>query len=334
MTQENLEKELNFLKKIYRDIILGYSSYEFKNQTIYFKHPKDLDIFICSEVYLKEYNKAIKVGLPSEKVKLKILHDTECWSLDKDKEIDSLKKEIDNLKITKNKLIIRSQINDFENKIKLNQKKLDELLNQKKNELGLTAETFALKKSNEYILYVLMHKNPREKFFNTELDFLELDVEKLTEFFYLYKDYIEEFSSKNLKKIAASYLFMNNFLMSEDNIYSFYGKPILELTQYQIDLYSFGKIFKNILIKSKCPPPDIFESFDDLVSWYENFGTNFDNKNKDGSSDGKTYIGASKKELKEMTPKDGREVIDLVEEAEKIGKNLTFNDILKIHGEI
>ena len=45
-----------------------------------------------------------------------------------------------------------------------------------------------------------------------------------------------------------------------------------------------------------------------------------------------TYVGATKEEIKNIIGND-KETVDLLEEAQKIGKDLNFEDLLKIHGE-
>jgi len=334
-TPTTLEKELQFLKKTYRDIICGYTLIKTKNENIFFKHLTELEYFESNAVYINEYTKAVNQGLLNEEDKLEILYEKDLWAKEKNTKILDLKEELISLRTTKSKLIIKSQIASIDNQIENTLKELSILEKDKEEALGLTAETVAFRKSNEYILYISMKKNENNDSLFASLDeFEDINIEKLTEYFYLYKEYADIFSIKNLKKISISPFFMNSFLLSEDNIFNFYGKPIIDLTQHQIDVYSLARGYKNSLIKINKSPPSNFKDFDELLNWYE---TGFILKSNDKNKDfyGKTYFGASQEELNTLK-QSGTETIDLHKEAAKIndGKDLNFEQILKLHGEI
>jgi predicted lactoylglutathione lyase len=84
--------------------------------------------------------------------------------------------------------------------------------------------------------------------------------------------------------------------------------------------------------KSGENPPANVKSLGELVSWYENRQIISNLKEKDSNKMGQSYVGASKEELKLMTSNSKDEVVDLAEEAKKAGGNLSFDQILKIHG--
>jgi len=330
----DLEKEIQFIKKIYRDILNGYTSFNFKNKKIYFKHLKEIDFGKCNEVYIEHFRKSEAQGLLSTKNKLKILEENGDWSKSKDQKIEFLINEIDRLTQTKNKLIIKSQIQEFNQKINTLSEELKNLEAEKKNLLGLTAEGFAEKKSNEYILYLSLYldEDLSKKVFQNEEEFEETDANDLAGYFFIYRDLILELSEKNLRKIAASPFFLNYYFLCSSNPFFYYGKSIISLTRYQLDLFTLGKHYENVLTKTGKNPPEYIKTLDELVDWY-------DTKNlgkitrQDKDQIGKTYIGASKEELKELTANSKDEVVDLVEEAKKFKKDLSFEEILKIHGE-
>lgn len=330
-----LEKEIQLTRKLYRDILNGYSCFNFKNKKIYFKHLKEIDLGKCNEIYLEHFKKAKEQGLLETKDKLKILEENGDWSKEKDTKINLLVEEIDNLSQTKNKLIIKSQIEEFNKKIKILSDELTSLENEKKTLLGLTAENFADKKSNEYIIYLSFYHDPSltQKAFKDEEEFEDLDIHNLAEYFYLYKDLIIELSDKNLKKIAVCPFFLNYYFLCAGNPFFYYGKSIVDLTKYQLDLFTLGKNYEGILTRTGKNPPEYIKTLQELVEWYENNGflKNIQEKNKDQI--GQTYIGASKEELKELASNSKEEVIDLLEEAKKFNRDLSFDDILKIHGE-
>lgn len=137
--------------------------------------------------------------------------------------------------------------------------------------LGLTAENFAYKKSNEYIIYLSLYKeNLKDPLFSNIDEFAEVSDLELIKYINYYKEFISMFKIDNIKKIAVSPFFMNSFFLCEDDPFTFYGKPIVNLTQYQCDLFSLGRNYKYFLSKTGDTPPENVKSLDDLVSWYEN----------------------------------------------------------------
>jgi hypothetical protein len=331
----DIENEIQFVRKIYRDILNGYTYFNFKNKKIYFKHLKEIDFSKCNQIYIEHFKKSEAEGLLPIKNKLKILEENGDWSQLKDEKIKSLSDEINNLNQTKSKLIIKSQIEEFNKKIQILSKELKEIESEKKSLLGLTAEGFAERKSNEYILYLSLYSNEQlsEKVFKNEEDFEETDANDLADYFFIYRDLILELSERNLRKIAVSPFFLNYYFLCSSNPFFYYGKSIIELTRYQLDLFTLGKHYENILTKTGKNPPEYIKTLDELVDWYDNKGFFKNAQEKDKDQIGKTYIGATKEELKELISDSKDEVVDLVEEAKKFKGDLSFEDILKIHGE-
>lgn len=336
----DLYKENQILRKIYNDILNERTEIAQDNKKYYFKHLTEKEIGQTNNIYVNEFEKAKARGLLPEKEKISLLESQGIWTLKEEDNLLYLKEELSNLEATKSKLIIKSQISSVQEKIDAKNKEYKKILSQREEAVGVTAEDFAFKKSNEYILYISLYKDPelKNKFFETENDFWERDALNLLELFALYKLYLESFSILNLKKIAVAPFFMNIFLLSEDNVYNFYGKSIINLSQYQIDLFSLARGYKNNLIKIGQNPPNNYKSYQELLDWYESntsLSNIKNNKNLSKEKSGQTYIGATQEELKKIAAIEGAsKTIDLNAEADKLGGNLSFNEILKIHGEI
>lgn len=328
----DLVQELNFIRKIYRDILEGFTTLNLSEKKINIKHLSEKELSETNQIYLEEYKEAKKAGLLTEKDKIEILCNDKLWSKEKEKEILDLSSEISLKKKTLSKLFIQSQIKNLKKEIKDKEENLKKLEKDREELLGLTVENFAFKKSNQYIIYLSSYNENLSKMFNDLEEFGELDEVKLSGLIFIYREFMEIFNIKNIKKVAASPFFMNSFFLCEDNIFSYYGKPIVSLTKNQIDLFSIAKNYKHYLIKAEDNPPEDFNSLDELINWYENRPniSNLKEKNKDKL--GQSYIGATKEELMNIASNSKEEVLDLTSEAEKAGGNLSFEDILKIHG--
>jgi len=331
-----LYKEHQLAKKLYRDIVQGYSIFNKDDVNVYFKHLTETEAAESQDQYIKLLNLSKKRGLLDENDKIKILHNQDVWSEKEENQIKLLNKEISGDEATLNKLIIKSQINSIKDSMKDKEQKLESLNKERDELLGLTAEKYALKKSNEFLLYLTLYKDSSFKyrvFEEDEDDFFDIEDSDLMEYINIYKKFNVMFDTENIKKIAVSSFFMNNFFHCEDNPYYFYGKPIVQLTQNQMQLFYIAKNYKYLLTKNGENPPNTVESLSDLVNWYENRSSASNLKDKIADDKlGQTYIGASKEELKIIASSSKEEVVDLNEESNKAGGELSFEQILKIHG--
>lgn len=334
MNEFKTYKEVNSLLG---EFLQGFSFLDDKD--LYLKHPTNLDISYSDQKYVEYYNQSINRGVLNNKQRLDLLVQEKLWEEEKDKKIENLKSELNNLKQTKNKLFLSKQIKEISDKIRDLEKEYNNLRLEKEELLGETAETYAIKKSNEYFVLSLFYKDENFKECvinkkNIEEIFLE-DTEEL----FIYYNIISRKFNKNIKKIAALPSLINAIFLFEDGVIDFFGKEVLKLTIYQSEVLSKLKNYKNILVKTNnFPTEDLYEDFDKLVFWYESAGSSISVENKENKSNtkqkenmGGSYIGATKEELEKLAKNKGEITVDLGKEAAKKGGELSFSDILKLH---
>lgn len=333
------------IKSILKDVINGYSRTNHRSfGEIYIKHYTSYDNAMIDDYKDLFYKNAREKGLPSNDEKMQELISGEDWSEDKNRKIIELRRAIANLHDTKAKLFIENQKKSIQEKIDAQIQNLNDLENQKTALLGYTAEVFASKRANEYFIFESLRKDRelKERYFDAET-FDDLDNFSLGELIDLYNKVSDNFSEINLKRTSYSPGFLNLFYMSSESIYEFYGKPVLELTFYQIEVYSNARIFKNLLSNAKYPPSsEAYSDPDLLISWVndakESTDASANNKtsestqgNKESVGSASSYVGASKNDLEKIA-KDGDNLISLSAEARKMGGNLNMQDIMKLHG--
>jgi hypothetical protein len=107
----------------------------------------------------------------------------------------------------------------------------------------------------------------------TQEEFDDLSFQELGELVKIYNESIQAFTEENIKKIAVNSFFLNAFLMCDNDPVKFYGKNVLDLTVYQMTLFSRGKYYKSILTEGSEPPSEYYEDdkhgMDNLVKWYD-----------------------------------------------------------------
>ena len=335
-----MKGELSTLRHLYKDVINGYSKVDEEN--IYIRHLRETDIGHIEERKAKLTEEAKQKGLEDEDEKIKLLISEGLWAQVKEDDIEKLKKEIGHLRESKKKLILGRQIKQFSKTIERKEKLFSDLYKERTEEVGFTAEQYADKKVNEEIVKDTFFKSQelRDPFFSEE-KFEEMTSRELEVYSMLYNAVNSQFSDKILKKISVCPFFVNSFFVCDNNCNLFFGKPVVQLTNYQIDIFSYGKYYKSIMAECKSPPNELYQTPEKLIEYYENTKAAREAKeSKKGLGGGKqseymgsTVFGASKEELQSMASANEEEssMVDFSKEAEKSGGDMGINEFLKLH---
>ena len=330
------------LKILFSEIIKGYSKKNIDGfGNLFFKHINNqdsADIDIYNEQF---FQKAKQMGLPTEQDQEEYLIKEELWEKSKDKRIKELENFLTTLKSTKSKLFLKAQIDQVSDEIEKNELELKTLKFEKKDLIGFTAEDYTSKKINEYYMYVSLFKDEfcKERFFK-EADYEDLDNKQIMVLIDNYNEVNNKFNANNLKKISLAGYFSNIFYLCQDDPYIFYGKPLVELSFYQIELFSYGRYFKGIFTNSKTRPPEyIMTDPEKLIEWYEgskNVEEVMNRNSKVAQKDNvaTSVVGATSEDMKRLGLKKDNETaeIDLNKEAAKKGGKLDMQDLIKLHG--
>jgi endonuclease V-like protein UPF0215 family len=333
---QTLEK--NKLRLLFVDILKGYSLSYYKNNKLYFKHNTSLDSGDIDQVRQEFIEIAQKKGLPTEDQKEDYIILEDLWSKDKNKEIKDLKFDISNLKRTKSKLFKNEDINEFNKQIDAKKLELINLISERKELLGFTVEDYANKKINEYYMFnsLFKDKDLKDKFFSEE-EFDELENKDISEILQIYNDINKNFAENNLKKIALSSYYLSLFNICDESAYNLYGKPIISLTFYQMEVFGYARYFKNALEQAKHKPTDeLYEDPEKLIEWLESSRNAEELLNKTEEGHRKTegaiatsIIGAKKEDLAKIGKDENS--ISLHKEAQKKGGFLSMDDLIKMH---
>lgn len=329
-----MELPRNKLKSFLSEIIQGFSvSYPVSWEKIFIKHLNTIDSAMIDSVYHENLNKATQKDIPTFDIKEKFLIEEGSWSELKNRQINELNAFLENLKKTKAQFFREVEINNITKEINSTEEKISNLKLEKSKLMGVTAETFATKKVNEYYVFISTYKDPQlmEKKF-TEEEFNDLDDKEIDELISVYNNSMLFFNPRNLKTAALSPYFLNLYYLCDDNPLTFFGKPIIQLSFYQLEIFGYGRYFKSILSNSKnTPPPDIMTDPDKLIDWH-NSVNNVDkllDKSKDKETVSQSVVGITDNDRKRLGI-DDKNGVDLIKEAQKKGGKLSFQDIVKL----
>lgn len=263
--------ESSILKLALAEILNGYSPISSPSfGKVFVKHFSNLDNSEIEERYSEVYQLALENDLPTLELREKEILEGPYWKEEKNKRLKELENFLPNLRLTKTKLIrdldkaaIQKQIEDSENEI-------IKLKLIKNSLIGITAESFASKKVNEFFIYQALFSDPglkTRKF--TDEDYEELDESVIHELVSVYNSSLDKFADKTIKRISLSPQFSNSFYLSNDDPWVFYGKPVIQLTFYQIDLFANAKYFKGMIQNAgQKVPQEVLNDPDKLVEWF------------------------------------------------------------------
>jgi DNA-binding transcriptional ArsR family regulator len=326
------------IKVTFTDIVRGHTQVVDPDfGLLYIKHLNCFDSADLDSRKATYENKAKSMGVPTKEEHAKVLEEQEIWTAKEEGQLAQSKIMLRNLHKTKSKLFLKSQVDQIKKQIKQVEGKLSELEAEKKSLFVHTVEGYANKRINEQYLRLSTYKDElvEDHRFSVE-EFDDFQDDELGNLVFTYNMATEKFSGDNLKRVALSALFLNFFYLCDDNAVNFYGKPIVELSFYQAELFGYGIKFKNILSDTKNQPPEeVAEDPEKLIEWAEA------NKNaeahlgdggagKEGSAT--SLVGATKEDLKHLGINTQTEGISLAKAATKKGGSLNMEDLMKLHG--
>jgi hypothetical protein len=336
--------EDSILKLALAEILNGYSPiYSEKFGQIFVKHFSNLDNSFVDQEYNKYYQLALQNNLSTLEQREKEIEEEGLWTKENVVKLRESEKILPTLKITKSKLFREIDVKSIQNQIDQTESEISKLKFIKNALIGITAESFANKKSNEFFIYQSLFDDQnlvKRKF--SEDEYNELDPAEIHELVDIYNSSKDKFNEKNIKKIAFSPQFSNAFYLCNDDPYSFYGKPVIKLTLYQIDIFANAKYFKSIIQNSsKAVPQEVLTDPDRLVDWFNATKTadqlisdaekNLAKSGKESGGGGISIVGASSSDLKKIgIESDGNN--NLMKMAMAKGGSLNFEDIIRAQG--
>ena len=264
------------------------------------------------------------------------LLEEDIWTEEKNKEILNLQSLIAGLKVSKSKVFLQVHIDQINNDLKKNQAELSTLSLKKEELIGFSAEAYAARRINEHYMHNAFLRENGEKLF-TEEEFEELEEGKLVNLIGTYNKSAKKFNSSDLKKLSVSGFFTNLFYLCENNAYSFFGKPLVQLTFYQIELFGYGRYYKSLIENSDNKlPNEISSNPEKIVEWFESSksaqATLDKSKNAGAEGSATSLVGATKEDLKRLGLDNPSETINMAKKASEKGGKLNMDDMMKLHG--
>lgn len=329
------DDKISSYKRTFRDIALGFSVSYVGEEKVFIKHLGHLDQVDLDDRRIEFLEKATKRGIPTEKEVLEILFEEGDWTTEDEKEISDQKIFIDRLVYNKNALYLKSQIDNQDRLIDEARKKLTTKLRQKDSLLGNTAENYADKRCFDlYIINSLFLDKEFSKKYFTAKSYDELpssDLEKISQ---VYNKIFKGFEDTQVQKLILEDFYGSYLNMCETSI-DFFGKPACQLSHYQIKLFAYTKMFKNIFNSGEEIPHSIRKDPQKIIDWARNpKGREKAREVLDKAGDGGAGLfGATKEDLESLgVEMRGAGTVSLQDAVKKKGGSLNMQDLMKLSG--
>lgn len=262
---------MDIIRRGFNDITAGFSRSSILGRPVFIKHLNYSDQMDCDRVRETFYKEAQADGIFTNEEKLKDLKDQGAWSDAKEKEIADIQLMIQSMiDSKKHNAKMPSLVQKYNQQIKDEEVKLAVKLMEKNRLLGLTCESYSERQVNDHYIFVNLFANKElsEPLFPRD-EFDYFDDDKVAQ---IVKDYnlaLEPCTEFNIKKLAMEPFFQNYLNITGENLYFFFGKPIANLTFYQVRLLNQGQHFRSIYQNhdtSKFPKnvmadPDLFSDY-------------------------------------------------------------------------
>lgn len=278
--------------------------------------------------------RAKKKGLPSESEIFEDLKKDGMWTEKDDAEIEKQSFYVESLVKNKKNIYLKSALDQVNKQIVEAEEKLSSLKSKKEALVSNSADKYALNRANDFYIVNSFYKDKElgEKLY-TEKEFEYASTAEVSKLVQTYNEFHQTFSETNIKNLAIQD-FYKSYYSFIDNLSDFFGKPVVDLTNYQLNLTLYTKIFKNILDQYSEDIPDRIKNDPDALLDFANSSESREKiKQELGKDSGaSTIVGATKEDMDELglsQPKQGKTLEDLAKEK---GGSLSMKDLMNLSG--
>jgi len=302
--------------------------------TIYLKHFGQLETKTLLSRKREFIQEAEAKGILSNEQSVELLIKDGMWSQEKEDTIKEKTEFTDGLKKSLAKIKLPSQAEQQKKLIDLEEKRLDDLRKEKKELIGITSEEYADKKINRLFFdNICFFDRDFKKPISERLEYSDISTE--VELSNIQNDFFKKFSDENISKAVLSESY-GSFLPFAENVLDIFGKPLKDMTSFQLKMAGFGRSFLTVFKNATKEIPDyVARDPEALIQWAQN--QRQDSKNNAGSGasqnpdKAEAVFGATKEDIEKIKSED-ETAVTLDDALKKHGGNLNMQQLMEMHG--
>jgi len=277
-------EEFDDLRIAYSDILYGWTYSE--TYKCYVKHLTDKDYSDLVRQKNTFFNEKVRDGVPTEKQKIEEALLVGSWTEADEDELLSYELQISDNTKRLDKLIVQGQREALEAILNEIREKLSAKKAEKYKYTTPNANFYALKYFTEILPWNSFFKDRdfNERLYTKE-EFDNLEEEDISILNYELNYINSKYNDEVIRKLSVLPMVINPMTYCKKNIYNFLGKPIVEYTQFQMELLARTMRNINILENAEKDPPLINETTEssELLNWYDLQYQKMISKSIDGS---------------------------------------------------
>lgn len=236
------------LRRAFVDVYRGYSTTVYAGRPVYIRHLSHIDHVAYDEVQKRYEDIARAAGAVSEAERMAELKQSGRWSDQKERGIERQRDGIARFEDTIAACPRPSEVASLVQQVSIEKTKLNDLIAERTGLLGMTIEAYALRMLNDHyvVTNLFMDKALTQPLYGiaTFDDLPDSEIESLLE---VYHEAILPCNDTHMRQLAVQDWFTPYWAAANDSTHAFYGKPVAELTYYQIRLSSIARHFAAIL---------------------------------------------------------------------------------------
>lgn len=320
-------------RKLFKEISRGYSPCFLGEKTFYIKHQAVDDLVDFDDIYQLHLDRATTRGLELKKDILSSLEEEGLWTPKDDSEIESQSFYLENLVRNKKNIVLKSALDQINKQIQEAEAKLSELQQKKSNLVINSAEQYALNRANDFYIYNSFYKDRalNDRLY-TEEEYDHMNNKEISDMIILYNKFHDKFKDENIQHLAIQDFYKIYYHFS-DSSSDFFGKPVVSLTNFQMNLILYTRIFKNIFEQHEDIPERIKKDPAALLDFANSSEAREDMKKRfdTGQAGGSTIVGATSEDLEELgVPQTTGKT--LAQAAKEKGGSLSMRDLMDLSG--
>jgi hypothetical protein len=236
------------LRRTFVDICRGYSIGHHRDKPFYIRHLSHFEHLRYDDLQARFEEQAKAAGAYTEAAQMERLRSKGLWSDAKDRDIARQRDTIIRFEEAAKSVTLPSMQENYARQIKDERGKLEAMLNERAQLLGRTAELHAqLLLNDHYILTNIFGDQGLTSPLFTETTFEDLADSEVEALLSAYHGSIDPCDDRHLRYLAVQDFFTSYYTLCQDRLDAFFGKPVSQLTYYQVRLGNISRYFKTLI---------------------------------------------------------------------------------------
>ncbi len=239
--------DIGILRRAFVDVCRGYSvGHQAKDgRAVYIRHLGHREHADYDAIQARFEAIAVARGAQTEAQRLEVLYAKGMWSAGRETEIERQRDYIARMEEGRRTIAVPSVLRSHEAQIKQEREKLATMLMDRAKAVGMTVEIYAARRLEDHYL---VHNMFTDSALQTPLidsdTFDTLSDDEVDAIHDTYKAATEPCLEVNLRRLAMQDFFTSYYTLCGDNASTFWGKPVCELTYYQVRLSGVARYMK------------------------------------------------------------------------------------------